>query len=252
MIDIENAKKIFLNDIKNFDTSHKKFDVKVGHSFRVMNNCKMIATKLNMNEEEIEVAQLIGLLHDLAKLKQYGIPKENKKDHGDYAAEILKNNDYIRNYIKDNKYDNVILNAIANHNKYHIEEGLTSKELIFANIIRDADRIDIFYEMTEVFEISKDNYYNLIITDEILKDFMTNKSESIDKRKTKVDIDKVIWIISFIYVISFECSLEYLRNEDLINRMIDRFDYNKNLKIQMDEVKKIANNFIDEKLKKDD
>lgn len=38
------------------------------------------------------------------------------------------------------------MNAIKNHNKYKIEDGLTSKEEFFAKLIRDADKIDILYE----------------------------------------------------------------------------------------------------------
>ena len=37
------------------------------------------------------------------------------------------------------------------HNKYEIEDGLDDRQMLFAKIIRDADKIDIFYEAVELF-----------------------------------------------------------------------------------------------------
>lgn len=59
--------------------------------------CKM----LGLSKEEIQLATLIGLLHDIGRFEQYvrfknyGVIKEF--DHGDYAVEILKK---IWNFIK--------------------------------------------------------------------------------------------------------------------------------------------------------
>ena len=59
----------------------------------------------------------------------------------------------IRKYIENDKYDEIIRKAIKNHNKFEIEKRLTEKELIFAKIIRDADKIDIIYESVEILKI---------------------------------------------------------------------------------------------------
>jgi len=50
----------------------------------------------------------------------------------------------IRNFIVDDKYDDIIRVAVFNHNKLEIEAGLNEKSMLFAKIIRDADKLDNF------------------------------------------------------------------------------------------------------------
>lgn len=249
MVDFENAIDEFMNYVKAYDTNIDRFQVKIGHCLRVMGNCKMLAKSIGLSEEEIDVAMLVGLLHDIGKLRQYSVIKQKRKDHGDFAVEILAQNNYIRHYIKEKEYDDVIFKAIKNHNKYKIEDGLSSKELLFSKIIRDSDELDIFYEMAEVFKIDKENYKNLIVTEDVLEKFEYKQDYLINKKETNNDLDQMVWIMSFIYCMNFKESFKKLKEEDLINRIIDKFEYNEETEIQMLKVKQIANDFVNTKLK---
>ena len=154
-MNLENAKKEFETFVKQYDLKNKKIKRKFGHSFRVMENAGQIAKSLNLSGEEIELSKLIGLLHDIGRFEQEKIYKTFKDhesiDHGDLGVDILEKENYIREYIVENKYDNIILKAIKNHNKLYIEDGLTKQELLFSKIVRDADKLDIFYEGVELF-----------------------------------------------------------------------------------------------------
>ena len=66
-------------------------------------------------------------------------------------------NNLIRKFIDDDKYDEIISKAIYNHNKYKIQEGLNEIELLQCKIIRDADKLDNFRVK------EKDNFKVLII-----------------------------------------------------------------------------------------
>ena len=156
MIDIEKAKKEFDRYVNNYDMSQYRIESKYKHSYRVMEICGEIATRLGLPEEEIELAKLIGLLHDIGRFDQwaqYGTYNDLKSfNHGEKGAEILKNNDYIRWYIEDDIYDDIILYAVRNHGVFVIEdEEVDEKLLLFLKIVRDADKIDIFYEANEIF-----------------------------------------------------------------------------------------------------
>ena len=152
-IDLEKAKKEFLKFTENYDLRNKDILRKQKHSLRVMEISKQISNELKLNEEEIQISALIGLLHDIARFEQrklYETFHDTKSfDHGDYGEKILEKD--IRKYIETNQYDKIIKTAVRNHNKFKIEDGLSEKENLFSKIIRDADKLDIFYEAVEMF-----------------------------------------------------------------------------------------------------
>ena len=84
-MDIEKIEQEFTKFVSQYDLTFPKMKRKFKHSFRVMENAKNIAKNLNLNNEEIEIATLIGLLHDIGKpeeIKVKDILKENSKlDH---------------------------------------------------------------------------------------------------------------------------------------------------------------------------
>ena len=69
-MDIEIAKNEFLNYTNSYDLSNFNIKRKVDHSLRVMELCKIIAENLNLDVEDIKLAELIGLLHDIGRFEQ--------------------------------------------------------------------------------------------------------------------------------------------------------------------------------------
>jgi len=123
-INLERAKKELIKYTDNYDLKNEHIKRKQLHSLRVMEISKQIAEGLQLSQEEIELATLIGLLHDIARLEQYtqyGTYKDLESfDHGDYGAEILQKD--IRKYIETEQYDEIIIKAVKNHNKVKKEE----------------------------------------------------------------------------------------------------------------------------------
>lgn len=252
-MEIEKAKQEFLEYTKNYDVEHPTIARKIGHSIRVMENSKKIAESLKLNKEQIEIATLIGLLHDIGRFEQvrkYDTTKDQKSiDHGDLGAEILETDEYIRKYIEEEKYDNLILEAIKNHNKFKIEESLTEEEMLFAKIIRDADKLDIFYEGAEMFWKKQEEIKEVEtsrISEIMLNGFRKNLQEDRGVRKTL--IDNLIGFIAMIFDINFKYDFQILKKEDYINTIINKFNFkDEETKEQIEEIRKIANEYIERK-----
>lgn len=253
-MNFENVKSEFTKFVQQYDLDYQKMKRKLEHSYRVMENAGKIAKSLNLNEEEIEIAKMIGLLHDIGHfetIKIKDILKEDKKiDHGDFGVEILQKDNYIRNYITEDKYDNIIFQAIKNHNKFKIEEGLSEEELLFAKIIRDADKWDIFYEGAEMFWTKKEEVEeinNSKITDNVFNDFYNNSL--INRKEIETKADGIVSFIGFIFDINYKYDFEVLRNEDYINKILDKFTfYDEKTAEQMKKIRTIANSYIDKQL----
>lgn len=253
-MNLEKAKKEFEIFAQQYDLENEKIKRKFGHSFRVMENAGQIVKSLSLSNEEIELSKLIGLLHDIGHfetIKINDILNENKKiDHGDLGVEILKKDKYIRKYIEEDKYDNIILKAIKNHNKFKIEVGLSERELVFSKIIRDADKLDIFYEGVEMFwtkskEIEEVNKSK--ISDEVFDIFKNNCS--IDRKDIETEADGILNFIGFMFDINYKYDFEVLKKENYINRILDKFEFKNEITAsKMKEARRIANDYIEKQL----
>ena len=251
-INLEKAQEEFIKYTECYDLSDKNLDGKQKHSLRVMQVSKQIAKELKLSQEEIDVATLIGLLHDIARFEQYAKYKTFRDidsiDHGDYGAEILEKD--IRKYIETSQYDEIIKKAVKNHNKYNIEEGLSEQEELFAEIIRDADKIDILYESTEMFWKDRENIVeNSTITEDVIEQF--NKCTQIRNRKEKRpenSINEIVSVIAFIFDINFKESFRIIKEENYINKILNRYDIkDEYTKKEIEKIRTKANEFIEEK-----
>ena len=250
MIDLKKAKLEFDSYAKKYDMTDETINRKYYHTYRVMNIAGEIAKSINLDSEEINLAMIIGLLHDIARFEQYTQFKTfsdlKSFDHGDYGAEILKKDFFIRKFVEGNQYDNIILKAVKNHNKFKIEEGLTEKEILYSKIVRDADKLDIFFEIVTMFYKDPNEVNELeneIIDDNIIKQIL--KHETIVKKPNDRKIEHLILILCLIFDLNFKYSFEIMYNENYISKIIDKFDFkNQESKENMKKIKEELNNYI--------
>lgn len=256
MIDIDNAKEVFCDYVKNFDSNNEKVAMKISHTMRVIDLSEQIANYLNLCKTDIELAKLIALLHDIGRFEQvakYNSFKDYKtEDHAELGVKILFTDNFIRKFIQDDKYDNTIKIAISNHNKYSIQEGLNEKELLHCKIIRDADKIDILNSMClrkikDIFDIDVEDLCKLKISDEVYNDFLKLKQVKYSKEVTKLDL----WVatIAFIFDLNYTFSFKYIKEKDYINIFINKVKCeDKDTKERIKTIKEIANKYINEKI----
>ena len=214
MIDISKAKIAFKKFLDKYeDKSDLSFQLKVVHTYHVAENSKYIAEKLNLSKEDIELAELIGLLHDIGRFEELKITKELnsvKFDHATHGSTMLFENGMIRNFIEDSQYDEIIKKSIENHSRLVIEKGLNERELLHSKIIRDADKLD-------------------------------------NDRVTPLDF--WVCILAFTFDLNFDVTYNIVKENDYINILIDRFDYKDiDTSIRMENIRNIINKFIDEKI----
>ena len=180
----------------NYDMDDEDINYKYHHSYRVMNIMEQIATRLNMNEKDVNLAKIIGLLHNIGRFEQdklYDSFKDTKMDHGDYGVDVIKRLNFLdRTNIDLSDYE-VVYKAIDNHNQFKINEGLTERELLFAKLIRDADKLDILYALgnPEIKPVLKQD--NELITDSLKNNFFNNELGNVKHVKNKND-EKYFWM----------------------------------------------------------
>ena len=235
MIDILKAKKEFAEYVKNYDIKNDKIRLKGEHIERVSQVAKKLATKLELEDEDIKLAELIGLLHDIGRfeqLKRYNTYIDrNSINHGEFGVHLLFNNKdgIIRRFIEDKQYDEIIKKAVLNHNKNtaDIPEDLTPRELLHTKIIRDSDKIDILNLLTfedketawEKADLSDD-----IISNEIYKEFMEQKRINYEHRKSSADV--LVGHFAYAFDFNFPESLELVKEKNYFEKIYNRFEFN--------------------------
>ena len=245
---IDKAIEEFKNYTSNYLEYGEKIELKIKHTLRVVSLCEKIAKSLKLSRKEIELAKLIGLLHDIGRFEQwknYNTFSDIKSvDHADLGVEILRENDYIRKYIEDTKYDNIILKSIKYHNKYAIPSNLDEKTKMFSKLIRDADKIDILYlyKIKELEVGLDDNAFN----DSIYNSLINRKL--IDRKSIKNKTDRLSISLGFIFDMNYKESFKILKSKNYYDSIIDYYKKktnNSELKEELEEIRKVISNYIE-------
>ena len=245
---MQEAIDFFLKYSKSYTCFGEAIERKIKHTFRVMDLCEEIAVSLGLSKSDIYVAKLCGLLHDIGRFEQWSRYKtfEDLKsiDHGDFGAELLKDEKIMRRFNTDNKLDDLIIKVVKNHNKYKIEDDLTEREKLFTNIVRDADKTDILYLYT-INKISVDIGIDSF-SDSVLDCLKNHKL--IDRRLKKTKADTLSVSLAFVFDINYKKTFEILRDRSYLDKEIDIYinkTTNQKLKEQLNELRSIINNYID-------
>ena len=92
---LENFKKF----LEKFDSKESMINMKVSHSYHVVGLASILAKRLNLEEEKVVFAKVLGLLHDLGRFYQYQIMQEPQQNIC-FKKNILRILIYPRNIIK--------------------------------------------------------------------------------------------------------------------------------------------------------
>lgn len=239
------VKEAFDKYVSDFDFKVDGIEYKYYHSYRVQKYSEKISDMLNLGLKDKRLASDIGLLHDIGRfhqLEKYNSFCDKKFDHADYGAKILFEDNLILNY-DINKCDyEIVKKAIRNHNKYQIEDGLNERELFFAKLVRDADKIDILnaFSSIRVLEICECDEE---ISPSVREEFFNNIT--VRNVNVKNKNDKIISMLAFLFDINFEVSYRIIKEEDFINKFYDAIKHKEIFKEYFD----YANKYLDEVLK---
>ena len=280
MIDkfIIDRKKImdeFAGYTKDYDISDEKIKLKVEHTYRVAGLCDRIARSLGLAVEDIDLAWAIGMLHDIGRfdqVRQYGTFSDaDSVDHAHYASELLFDKgmivDYfgsvnpgIYNYIENENTCSaglseslgIIKKAVYNHSAYKIEEGLCERKVLFCNIIRDADKLDIFKvvndtPLEDIYIVDKEEITKAEVTNAVMQ--ALREKHAVLRSLKKTPADYIAAYIALVFELVFPESFYIAKEQGYLDKLLDFKTDNQVTKQQFKEIRKITEEYIKEKTK---
>jgi len=151
------VEKSFRDYIAAYNLNDAKVKLKVDHTFRVAALSDVITGSLGMNGYDKDLAWLLGMLHDIGRFEQvrrYGTFVDSVSvDHAEFGADLLFKENLIDSFPTETlseEWMRRLETAIRLHNKLKLPEDLDDLTRQFCDIIRDADKLDIFRVVSEL------------------------------------------------------------------------------------------------------
>ena len=237
-------KEQFTDYVSQYDLDDYHIKYKYNHSIRVEMICVALAEALNFNREDTYIIRTIGLLHDIGRFEQLRLTNsynDNEFDHAAYGAMILFKEGLIEKFNVDPKYYDIIEFAILNHNRFEIENTSDERKMMFARLIRDADKIDIFDAYTYL------KAYNITnidddVTNEVAIQF--KKHESINRKIRKTKADLLLSVIAFVFDINYKESLEIIYAQKYLDELYNQIENRERFK----EYFEFAKDYVKERI----
>ncbi len=196
---VQNINHQFYDFVLKYDTTNDNIIRKIIHTTTVADMCFTIACKLNLNENDRQLAYLGGMLHDIGRFeqwKQYQTYNDNLSvDHGDLSYELCK------------KFDLSMLTATDRETiklavKYHTKPYQCNDERIklFNQIIMNADAYANVLNTAngaQRMTVNQDGY-----TPAILDAFINLKVLRDFSPKTK--IDRALMLTACLYYVRYD------------------------------------------------
>lgn len=192
----EKLVQAFEDYVSNYDLSNPNIYLKYVHTGKVAENCECIAKSLGLSDQDCDLAWEIGMLHDIGRfeqLRKFHTFFDNLSiDHAQFGADLLFKEGLIQQFDDSIEEMELIEKAVRYHSLYRIPDNLTEREIRFCNIVRDADKVDIYRANFEtgvhiVYQVPEKELRESNITPEVYEVFCQERAIPREIRRTVAD-----------------------------------------------------------------
>lgn len=276
VINRKNVINAFAEYVRNYDPSDEKIKLKIDHTYRVAGLCQIIAESLGLSEPDVDIAWLLGMLHDIGRFEQirrFGTFNDAQSvDHAEFGADLLFKEGLIRKFaegyyeecelarsgneeaeqiIKNNEHHNkdtgLLEMAIRQHNKYRVKEDLTERQRMFCDILRDADKVDIFkvnadIPMEIIYDVTTEELKSGVISKEVLESFY--KMKTVLKSVRKSAVDHIVGHISLLFELVYKESYRQAKEQGYVYKLLDFKSDVPEVNAEFDDMRKYVDEFL--------
>ena len=235
-LEIKSAKTIFFDDAQIVDG----IILKEKHTWKVTHNCEQLAKYLRLSEHDVMLAKMIGLFHDVGRFYQFTVyhtfNDALSENHAKLGLKVIADLPFMQELSKEDLA--TLKFAIGNHNARVIEATDNKRDLSFAKLIRDADKIDI-YRVLKPYLAPTDgtgcspDFVDLFI-----------EGKQCDYTKMRTQDDRKLVRLMWVYDINYAWSLKAIVEQNYIEDIIGKLSHDDKMMIGINRLKK----YIEEKL----
>ena len=208
---------------------HPMLQLKYNHSQRVADEARDIAIDLGWDKAEILMAEIIGLFHDVGRFSQYQEfqtyfdPKS--VDHACRGFQVLSRSDWLGGL--SHEESQLIFDSVRLHNCHQLPDNLSKDLRRFVNLVRDADKLDIFFVLNNAIEEEALKKYPGIIWDlprdippssVILEDLRQRRQARYENVKSQADF--CVLQLCWIYDLNYAPTIRKVADREIVDRIV--------------------------------
>lgn len=231
---------------------NQNIKLKQNHTLRVCKIAKDLAASLNLSQSSALIAETSALFHDIGRFEQFKTYKtfsdKASINHANLGIEIIDSLNLLKDLSEGEK--NFVITAIKYHNAKDVPEAITGEGRIFCNILRDSDKLDIFYVISQ-YEKEKAAKPNPALADLPIekgysKEIATSilKSEKVSYELIKNNNDRRLLELGWILDINFPYSIKYYDKHEYLETFVAYLPRTK----EMDQIYKHLKSYIKKRL----
>jgi hypothetical protein len=205
--------------------------LKQEHTFRVCREINYLTDELDLGESERLLAETIALFHDVGRYSQFAkyhtFSDAKSVPHGPLAVEVLQKHNVLDGI--DSRHRTIIEQAIKLHAVMEVPQDTDADIATFAQLIRDADKLDIYHLVAVVAEEPRDkSEEDLMInwfdrgqghSDAVVRAVLAREPISYNIVKTYDDMR--IMQLAWVYDLNFRPTFAKLKHEGYLEKMIE-------------------------------
>ena len=224
--------------------------LKEEHSQRVRQDIIMISHRLNLPEQDILIAEVLGLFHDIGRFYQYQRYETFRDDlsenHAKLGVEILADAHILNDLPKEEK--DIIINGILYHNRHRLPEDEDPRCIFFCKLLRDADKLDIWRVIINYYHKEQNHNHKSVLelglpdtpgySDKALDDLYSGQTLSSNAINNLNDFK--LLQIGWVYDINFYPTFQEIKKRKYIEEIVSTLPETPELK----KVLKIVENYV--------
>ncbi len=230
LLELETRWRTYVDRFRIDEKLHPMHQLKLEHTVRVAADARAIAQGMDWSEAEVNLAEAVGLCHDIARFPQYKKYKSfsdaDTIDHGDLGFQTLEKEGLLDGLASEPRA--LILHSVQHHNKKELPRTLTAHEEKHLRLIRDADRIDIFFvcwdsirsgQVHDHPELMMNIDFAGLPTEAVLDQF--ERGEAIHYKNLKTMSDRFVLQLSWMHDLSYPASKRLVHSRGILDKFID-------------------------------
>lgn len=230
--DLISFKKWFSDYCSSFHSSdagdQRNISLKEEHTFRVCQNMAEITEGLSLNDNRKMLAETVALFHDVGRFPQYAKYKTFRDsisvNHGMLGAQTIVEKDVLRNLSGEEQ--DIIVQSVTFHNAFSVPKKEKEEIVFFIQLIRDADKLDIWRVFLEYYGGSEESRASAIglglpdlpgYSEDVLSGIYHKEIISLANIRSLNDFK--LLQLSWIFDLNFRPSFALLAQRDYIQRL---------------------------------
>lgn len=154
LAEIKNWFTDYVSSFKNGEPEiQENIKLKEDHTIRVCKEILNIGKQLGLNDDELRLAEIIALLHDIGRFEQYSCYKtfrdSESENHAQLGIRILEEAGILKS-LGDTE-QSLAVGSIRYHNYPSLPMEETELCLFYSKLLRDADKLDIWKVVTDYY-----------------------------------------------------------------------------------------------------